>query len=73
MPCHCSQPTDIWNTLSGVCTEGCLGRWTGASGRCDIGIELKVLVNERVELYFKIFLQRLHSTIFYVSVYASQS
>lgn len=41
IPCHCSEPTTMWNTLSGTCVGGCVGRWTGVDGRCDIGINVR--------------------------------
>ncbi|XP_052793646.1 uncharacterized protein LOC128227287 [Mya arenaria] len=35
VPCHCRIPGSMKDRLTGVCTSGCAGRWTGRNGLCN--------------------------------------
>ncbi|KAL4234582.1 hypothetical protein ACF0H5_006223 [Mactra antiquata] len=35
--CHCKTLTSLEDKISGICSSGCEGRWTGDDGKCDRG------------------------------------
>ena len=39
--CHCQEPVSTADKISGVCSNGCTGRWVsanGTTGLCNLGL-----------------------------------